>query len=671
MKKENHFWGFILKNYIDIRNIAGTVVVAFLISWIMPTGKKFPFEYREGEIWRYSDLVAPFDFAIQKTKEEIRQETKERTLQSPKFYTRPVGHSKTAPLNLTGRAEMLVSKWIQSIERQGILKNTEEGRGKNFYLIGAEGKVEKINPLTPSQANAELVREASSDPETKDYLEEIRKVAFIHFLVPDTALTGKLLRENLAGISEFQGKIDEGETIIGREEIIHREKFRNLQSLETAMSSRFKNEKTVWTNLSEFLLVELCLLLLLTFLKLFRPLVYKSGPQFSFFLGGIMFFSFVFNISLGYDQAAQYIIPLGLFPLVARTFFDTRISLFAHLVLVLITGIHAPGGFEFSYIQLSSGIAGIFSILFLKRRTQYFFSAGLIGVTGLIGYFLFSMLHETSGINTDFSYVEWFGLNSALTLLVYPMIYLAEKTLGFVSDVTLMEWADTNQPLLRILAIKAPGTFQHSIQVANLAEEIVRTIGGNPLLVRAGALYHDIGKINRPEYFIENQSGNFNPHEGLGFRESAEIIIRHVNEGIEIGKEYRLPDQILDFIRSHHGQMKVQYFYRLHIMDFPQDAVNEGWFKYQGILPFSKETAALMMADSIEAASRSMKEYNIEKLKNLVDGIIGNIVQENQFKNAPVSFLDIENSKAVLLKLLGSIYHTRIEYPAEKHPSGN
>jgi cyclic-di-AMP phosphodiesterase PgpH len=330
---------------------------------------------------------------------------------------------------------------------------------------------------------------------------------------------------------------------------------------------------------------------------------------------------------------------------------------------MLIIGIIAPNGFEFVFLQIITGMIAIFSLASVRRRNQLFFSAFLIFCTYSLVYFCMSIIYNGGLVNIEWSHYIWFLANCLLLLMSYPLIYIFERIFGFLSDVTLLELADTNRSLLRSLEEKAPGTFQHSLQVANLCEETIYKIGGDPLLVRAGALYHDIGKMDIPYFFIENQVLGFNPHDEIDFEKSAEIIISHVEHGVKIAKKHGIPEPIIDFIRTHHGNSKVQYFYKSFIKKYPESEVEIDKFTYPGPCPFSKETSVLMMADSVEAASRSLKVIDEKTISDLVEEIINYQINENQHADANLTFKDVSTIKKILKKKLKNIYHERIQYP--------
>jgi hypothetical protein len=353
-------------------------------------------------------------------------------------------------------------------------------------------------------------------------------------------------------------------------------------------------------------------------------------------------------------------------PIIIKTFYDSRLALFIHIITVLLVGFFAPNGFEFIFLNFIAGIVAIFSLTNIYRRGKLFLTAALVFLTYSFVYFGLAITQEGNFTNIELHNFIYFAINGGFVLLAYPLIYIFEKAFGFLSDLTLMELSDTNSKLLRLLAEKAPGTFQHSIQVANLAEEAIYKIGGNALLVRTGALYHDIGKMANPAYFVENQRAGFNPHEMHEYDESANIIISHVKDGVELAKKHSLPEPLIDFIRTHHGTTRVQYFYRSYMNKFPDKEVDSKKFTYPGPKPYSKETAALMMADSVEAASRSLPDISEEKINNLVDSIINHQMQDGQFDNANITFKDIATIKGIFKQKLANIYHARIEYPEEK-----
>ncbi|MEM9024884.1 MAG: HDIG domain-containing metalloprotein, partial [Bacteroidota bacterium] len=368
-------------------------------------------------------------------------------------------------------------------------------------------------------------------------------------------------------------------------------------------------------------------------------------------------------VSLHFEAVDMYALPFCILPIIIRTFFDNRLATFVAIIAIVLIGFLAPNGFEFVYLEVIAAVAAIFSLATLRKRSQMLGTAVIIFCTYSICYFAIAVIQEGDFSTIDWNKLAWFGISAVLTLLVYPLIFVFEKLFGFLSDVTLMELSDTNSSLLRELATHAPGTFQHTLQVANLAEAAALEVGGDPLLVRTGSLYHDIGKMADPAFFIENQASDNNPHDDLDFKESARIIISHVIKGIEMAKKHNLPELIIDFIRTHHGTTKTMYFLQSYRNAHPDETVDEAQFQYPGPAPYSKETAILMMADSVEAASRSLKKHDADTIGSLVDNIIQSQADQGQFEHADITFKDISNIKKIFKKMLMNIYHVRIEYP--------
>jgi len=369
------------------------------------------------------------------------------------------------------------------------------------------------------------------------------------------------------------------------------------------------------------------------------------------------------SASIRFDLLSVYVLPFSILPIILKTFFDSRLALFVHIITILVVGFFVPNGYEFVFLNVLAGMVAIISLTDAYRRSKIVVTAVAVMLTYSIIYIGIALVQEGDLMQIDYKYFSWFGVNGLLILISYPLLYIFEKTFGFISDATLMELSDTNQPLLRKLAENAPGTFQHSLQVANLAEDAIYRIGGNPLLVRAGALYHDIGKMDEPLYFIENQSSTINPHDDLEFEQSARIIIDHVRKGVELARKNKLPEPIVNFIRTHHGTTTVQYFYKSFLRKYPEAEVDVQKFSYLGPKPDSKETAVVMMADSVEAASRSLKSITEDTIDKLVDSIITAQMTDEQYNDAQVTFKDITTIKEVFKKRLRNIYHVRISYP--------
>jgi len=485
-----------------------------------------------------------------------------------------------------------------------------------------------------------------------------------HTIFYDKNTSKKVLKQAIDDISPSRDIILKDQSIISKGEIVDAKKFQVLESLKSEYEEQSGGTGSyLFILLGQLLIVSMCLSVLIAFLMFFRNDIFLDNAKITFILILIILEVLMARSAVNSQLFSIYIFPFFVLPIIIRAFYDTRVALFVHLVTVLIISFLAPNSFEFAFVQLLGGMVAIFSIVNMRNRSQIFLSAILIFLTYSVAYIGITIIQE-GGIDIinglDFA---WFGVSAMLTLFSYPLIFIFEKLFGFTSDVSLLELSDTNGKLLRELASRAPGTFQHSLQVANIAEEAIYAIGGNALLVRTGALYHDIGKMEMPMFFIENQANGMNPHEGMSFDESAAVIISHVIKGVEIAKEHSLPEQIIDFIRTHHGTSITAYFYRSFQNAFPEEKIDEAKFHYPGPIPFSKETAVLMMADSVEAASRSLKKYDVESIDNLVERIINTQIEQNQFVNADITFKDINTLKKIFKKKIMNIYHDRVEYP--------
>ena len=471
-------------------------------------------------------------------------------------------------------------------------------------------------------------------------------------------------KEILNKISPTHGMVQRGEKIISKGELVTETKYQILESLridyETKLGSSFKVTGIV---AGLIILISVSMFSLFLFLLFFRKDVYADAKNLVLILIMVTGMVVITIVVSKFLPEYIYIIPFCLVPMIVGIFYDTRLALFAHLVTIIITALLVPNSYEFVFLQFFAGIVTILSILRLERRSQFFLTSLLVFLTYSIIYIGMTLIKEGSLQDINRTYFLLFAGSAILTLFSYPIIFVFEKVFGLITDVTLLELSNTNNKLLRELALKAPGTFQHSMQMANLAEEAIYEIGGNPLLVRTGAMYHDIGKMDSPLYFIENQTTGINPHDELTYDESAQIIIEHVINGIEKARKNNLPEQIIDFIRTHHGTRTTEYFYTLAKTENPDEEIDPSIFTYPGPEPFSKETAVLMMADTVEAASRSLKKPDEESISEIVDIVIDKQIEGHQFDNSPITFRDIKTVRKIFKKMLMNIYHLRIEYP--------
>jgi putative nucleotidyltransferase with HDIG domain len=668
-----------------------------LIVFLLPKEGKFKYDLSNihNKPWHYDDLIAPFDFAIKKSAPDLETERAEvgkkfkpyfRVEQEvvnrmkEKYAAEVNGHElfkpvkgKSNPQEENRRANYQMGlDLLDTVYRHGIveLNPVIEGKPEDFTILvkdGSQAREKELRQLFTVRTADEFLKQASLSFKggAGPLLLPVLENCLAHNVVYDEVTSTKELDQMKENISLTRGGKYRDQSIISRGDMVDDEKFLILKSLQEEFELKSKeNTSYIFVTIGQLTLVCLCFLILFLFLKLFRPEILASDTQVTFLMIMVDLFILLSYLPSEFSKIPMQVLPFCMLPLVIRSFYDSRLALFAHLVAVLITAQHVPDRFEFVFLQLIAGIVAIFSMVNLRNRSQIFISSGVIFLSYAAAYFGLSMLHENSITAIDWGVLTWYGGSALLVLFTYPFIFACEKIFGFVSDVTLLELADTNSPLLRELATKAPGTFQHALQVANLAEETVRKIGGNALLVRTGALYHDIGKGDMPMYFTENQLTGVNPHDELSYDESAGIIISHVIRGVEKAKKYKIPDVVTDFIRTHHGTTATGYFLTLYKKSHTGPIPDDSKFRYPGPTPYSKETAVLMMADAVEAASRSLGKYDEDSIQNLIDKIIDKQIEEKQFVNTPITFRDISQAKKILKKKLMSIYHVRVAYPS-------
>lgn len=544
--------------------------------------------------------------------------------------------------------------------RKGALKIVKNNIGKEILASSLFSLKSAYNEVHRKLGELILLH-----PEWKTMLENFQPENFlVSNLIYDQEKNRQLTEKMLENLSSNRGIVQEGERIVSQGDIVSTGTFAILESLRiTFEKNRGENSTYLLVVLGKVFLIIMLLLTLYLFLLNIRRKLIRSRRDVSFILITltmmILFCSWVtksgsFNI---------YIVPFTALALIIRTFLDTRVAIFVNMIAALIVGFMVPNGYEFVLLQIPVGSIAVISLNKMQKREQLILTALFIFISYSAIYIGISLIQEANLNSIEWLNIKWFGLNATLTLITYLFIYILEKSFGFVSDVTLIELTFTNQKLLKTLSLEAPGTFHHSLQVANLSEMAISKIGGNSLLVRAGAMYHDIGKIENSHYFIENQIVGINPHDSLTNVESAELIIRHVEHGVELAKKHKVPEQIIDFIRTHHGTTKTGYFYQKSVISNGINEVEDKKFTYKGPLPTTRETAVVMLADSIEAASRSLTLKNPENIRNLVENIFRQKVELGQLEYAPLTFKDIRVLKTLFQEKLINIYHVRMNYP--------
>lgn len=670
--------------------------VAFLLSavllyLILPSDPKFKFEYQKGTPWKHENLVAPFDFAILRSEAEIAEERKEVVRNFIPYFvadTLMVAEQSEILLSdlfqLTGsesEAEAifnLILPSLRSLYQFGILAGSPEGmdvladKPEISMVSGNQVTLVPIARVNSEKSAYNLLREnlnllKRAKPEFSGVLNRLDPGKYITSnLRYDENYSKVELQRAEAGIATARGMVQTGERIILEGEIIDEAKFQLLESLKYAYESkRGEGINSHLISIGKFIIILVFLVLLFTYLYTYKRFILNDIRKLYFLLSFLIFVVFLAQAVNEYPGLHIYMVPLAMLPVVIRTFYDPRTAIFSLIITILLIGFYAPNNYEFVLLEVTAGMVAVFSLNKMHRRSHVIGASLLVGLTYLVVFTAITLIQEGTLLTYNYNMLKWFALSSLFILVVFPLIYIFEKLFGFVSDVTLIELSNTNQPLLRKLAEEAPGTFQHSLQIANLAEEVILHIGGNPFLVRAGALYHDIGKSERPGFFIENQELGLNPHDKMNSRESAEVIIEHVNHGIRIARKNKLPESIIEFIATHHGTTKAKYFYLKHKEENPNSTISEVDFSYPGPLPRSREAAVVMLIDGIEAASRSMPEKSIENLQRLIDEMVDQKLRDGQLNNSDLTFNDISRIKEILLKKISNIYHLRIEYPKE------
>jgi putative nucleotidyltransferase with HDIG domain len=653
-----------------------------VIVYLFPKGGKFKYDIQKGKPWQYETLIAPFDFPIYKSQDEITAEKEKITANARAYFSVDETVFDQVEENFTSRFNIFMSDSLV-VSHPNIYEFSSRLLS-DFYKNGVFSsqnnfKETQIVSLIRNNVEQELLFGDINQPKSLQvYLDRaLQNTPYQEFSLPlydlffdvvapnvkfDETFTKQALEESLESISPTRDVVSKGIRIIAKGEVIEGEKFQKLNSLKKEYQSLvWSKSNYTWIVSGYVVLAGLVMLMLLLFLKNYRSAIFENNRKVTFIFVNIILMISLTTLVVKYQVNYIYVVPLCILPLILKAFFDARLGLFAHVLTLLLLGFIVPNSFEYIFLQIIAGIVTILTVSELYKRANLFISVAQITFIYIIGYLAFVIIHEGSPEGITWQTPGFFVLNGLATLFVQPLIYLYEKIFGLVSDVSLLELSDTNTNLLRELSNKAPGTFHHSLQVANLAEAAAVEIGANAMLVRVGALYHDIGKMLHPRYFSENQATSFNPHNELEPQESASIIIGHVIEGIKLARKYKLPDRVIDFIRTHHGTSTVYYFYKnAQALDAE---VDEDLYKYPGPKPFSKETSILMMADSVEAASKSLKEPTSILIDEFVERIVERQKDTQQFINANITLQEIEKVKKVLKQKLNNIYHLRVEYP--------
>lgn len=662
------------------------ILATALIIILFPKEGNFRYAFTEGRPWKYGLLTAPFDFPIYKAELDIQREQDSILKQYQPYFqlfdtivgaqTRQLRNDYNNDMHTQWSYNYLnyIEKALKHVYKTGVIsledmaflnennytafKVIEEGKNN----IAIQYNLNKIFTIKTAYTYIFENRPADLDPDVlklgniNNYLTE--NIAY------DPQTSDKVKNELLQKVSPSTGLVQAGQKIIDRGEIVDEKTYAILNSLKIASESKQGlGGEYVWIRIGISLLVISLMACFLMYLHFFREKIYKKKKDVVFMLSLMVLFIVLTEIAVRNNLFNVYIIPYAIIPIAFCTFIDSRTARTAHSITIFICALMLQFPFEFLLLQFITGIVVIVSLKDLTNRSQLIKCSLFVLLTYIIIYIALSLYQDGDWSKINWTTFIYFGINFIFLMFTYAFIYIIEKIFGYTSSVTLVELSDLNSSVLRKLSETCPGTFQHSMQVSMLASAAASKISANPLLIRTGALYHDIGKMKNPLYFTENQNNDFNPHNNLTYEQSAQIIIDHVNEGVKIAEKNRIPSVIIDFIKTHHGRSKTKYFYNSFKNEFPDVAIDESKFTYPGPNPFSKETGILMMADSVEAASRSLHEYTEESITNLVNKIVDSLMNDGLLRQTPLTFRDIENIKSVFIEKLITMYHSRISYP--------
>ena len=659
------------------------IATVSVIVYFLPNEGKFNYQFDINKPWKYGLLQASFDFPIYKNDIQVQKEQDsiladyQPYFQIDKEAEKNVLSKLREDYNKTLRHSLPGTDYVRYIERtlkalyeDGIIAGNDLKRMEEDSIIAIRlvdknaAKSRFIDQLYTVKEAYEYLLNADTTHYKKKILQQCNLNDYITpNLVYDEEKSEAAQKDLLSNISWANGFVLNGQKIIDRGEIVDEQTYNILESLRKEWEKRSDSvqEKRL-TLAGQILYVGIFLFCFMAYLELFRADYYERKGTLTLLFALIVFFPVLSSIMVEQNLSSIYVVPFAMIPIIVRVFLDSRTAFMAHVTIILLCSITLRFPHEFILLQVVAGMVAIYSLRELSQRSQLLRTALVVFISYALLYFAFELIHEDDLTKLNTRMYIYFMINGILLLFAYPLLFLLEKIFGFTSDVTLVELSNINNSLLREMSEVAPGTFQHSLQMANLAAAAANKIGGKSQLVRTGALYHDIGKMVNPAFFTENQSG-VNPHKSLSYEQSAQVIISHITDGLKLAEKHNLPKVIKDFISTHHGRGLTKYFYISYKNEHPDEEVDQEKFRYPGPNPFTKEQAVLMMADSVEAASRSLPEYTEESISTLVDKIIDTQVSEGYFKECPITFKDIATVKALFKEKLKTMYHTRISYP--------
>jgi putative nucleotidyltransferase with HDIG domain len=678
-----------LSSNLTWRDIATRVILTLgtvaIIVWFMPRDTQSTFKVEMGKVWRYSDLTAPFDFPIYKSEETLKAECDSALLDYEPYYTldKEVGEEKVRSFlhdfaedfpDVSADNKIAIANRLNYFYEKGIIDTkepieSEPDTAKTLRVV--KGKTAISLPVKETFTAVQAYELLMNDESLKIRGHSLSELSLNDYIIPnliyDRERSEASKQELISTVPKASGVAQRGQKIIDRGTLIDEEKFLMLESYQKENERRNQDSSQITTTIAGEVLYVLLLVTGFTlFLSIFRDEYFEKMRSLGMIYSLIVLFSVITSLMVSHNMLHVYIIPFAIVPIFISVFIDSRTAFVAHTTLVLICACILQQPFNFIAVQVMAGITVILTLRDLSSRSQLLWTALLVSIVSCLINLALDFIHTNSISNIDASPYTYLFICGIVLFCSYPIVFILEKTFGYTSNITLIELSDMNKELLRRMSEVAPGTFNHSIQVSNLAAAIARKLDANTQLVRTGALYHDIGKTVNPIYYTENQSGGINPHEQLSCIESAQMIISHVTEGLKLAEKYNIPDSVKNFIATHHGQGKAKFFYVKYKNEHPDENVDDLLFTYPGPNPFTKEQAILMMADSVEAASRSLPDYTEKSVRELVNRIIDQQVADGFFRECPITFRDIQYAKTVLIEKLKTIYHTRISYPELK-----
>ena len=660
------------------------IVTVGLIVWSLPSDTNNTFKVEKGKPWNYADLRAPFDFPILKTEKAVKEERDSLLKQYEPYFnlnktveaTQIRQFAKDYNQGIPGISNdyiSIIANRLHDIYHKGVMSTTDYAlvnKDTTRMIRIVSGKTAVSERISKVYSTVSAYEQLFLDPELDSHREILQKCNLNDYIAPNLSYDKERSEASLSDLNNSiplaSGLCQRGQKIIDRGDIVDNNTYNILTSYQKELERRDKNDQQISvTIMGQILYVTILVICLMIYLTLFRNDYFEKIRSIAMLFTLVILFSVISSVMVSNNVLHVYIIPFAMVPIFIRVFMDSRTAFMTHVIIILICASALVRPLEFVAVETVAGLVAIFALRELSSRSQLFWTAVLVTLSASLTNLALDWIQNDNISKINYSEYNYLLVNGLFLFCSYPLLYIIEKASGFTSNITLIELSDMNKELLRKMSEVAPGTFQHSIQVGNLAAEIANKIGGKSQLVRTGAYYHDIGKILNPIYFTENQSG-VNPHESMTFVDSAQMIISHVTEGLKLAEKYNLPDSIRGFIATHHGIGKAKYFYVKQKNAFPDEAVDDLLFTYPGPNPFTKEQAILMMADSVEAASRSLPDYTEKSIRELVNRLIDTQVEEGYFKECHITFRDIAYAKTVLIEKLKTIYHTRISYPELK-----